>query len=356
MRQEIMKIYVLLLLFILVMSNCTSKPPKNNRSSYDQVLFTFSVLVYAASEIADEESKKILSKFLLYDDKEKYPAIENAFPIREKLRNLVSKLPYNLKQRALNHLVKFPTWNTMYNAHVLETFNPYPLFTPTGYGPTVLDSYPQIYKKRNELSSLLQLAYKEAKIEGNWIKNFEQLWHRDQFLKERIEEIIKNGLQYLRWDTRKESLPEFDVVLNPFMTPGNGANAIVSKTKVQLIIGPLVDKKEREIIVAHEFLHQPVYYTAVHNKAVIAAIKNSACAFKLVKENWGYTEWRSYMIECLVRSLSYRVAEVHDRDTGFFFEKFFSQELIEFEKSKKPFALFLKESLENLKVQYCEKT
>jgi hypothetical protein len=334
-------------LVLLSVSACAKKEPEPSSASMPMNLMCMEAVVQAALQQPRGATNASFAKYGLLQAESS--DIDALHPIRERLRKFVATWPVAFHDNAYDFLNRSVYWGNMLHAFAIEVMGPPPDFAPRDEAPSLHGFMRGAILAREELRKLFQDCHRRV-VESGLDKEFLQMWQRHQFSRERIEDVRKAVAAYLRFETAAE-LPRFRVIYDPLMPPGTGANAEPPGGTV-LLVGPWLSREKAEMNLAHEFLHRPLHAIASSDD-VKAAIESSECAFKLVEKNWGYSEWQSYLLESLVRNISYRVPRHLEHKSGLVFEPFLAEELIAYESSGQSFEQFLPGLLLRLKAKHC---
>lgn len=297
----------------------------------------------AAGQVADDETAEKLRRFQILQPS--YPAVEYAFPQRQRLVEAVRRWPTEQKEAAFTWVRDHATWSTLLHAMAVESFDG--ALAPTGWGPSMGTYAPVIFEARAGLSPLLQQALADPAI----VALAEELSaQQDPFTAAGTAEVRQKILAYLRVP---DDLPPFAALFAPLMAPGTGVNGQLEDGTVLFLVGPLADPVEVAMVLSHEMAHQPIF-RIVQKPDVRAALTSSACAFETVADNSGYVEWPSYLSESLVRSLSYRLEGLPFRASGIRFEEELYRELEAWEEeSETDFAEALVGMLGRIREAHC---
>jgi hypothetical protein len=327
--------------------SCTHvAPPADARAAS---LFTLDALAYAASSVATARDRETLRPFgLLHEPNAR---LDLDFPIRRQLREAVQAWPRADRQAALDYFRRNAGHSTIFHAFALESFRPPPAFLPISQGPSMLGYNAAIFGRRDELARLLRYAYVRLGA-GALFARLHEAWKHHQLPEARVLALKRKLLAYIQWDpTRK--LPRFELLVNPLMQVLTGVNVEVSSSDRLLIAGPAHTDADFDVLVVHELAHDPVYRLITGDPRLSTALEEASCAFARVSRNDGYSSWQSYFFENLVRNLSYRVAGIPDRDTGFLVEKLLGVELRAFERASMTFTDVVQSALVRVRREYC---
>lgn len=333
------------------LASCSSKGhgEKEKTPSRDQVatnLICMEAVIEAARSHRKPDANDKLSDFNLLPQVQ--PKLAEVHQIRGQLSGIVDTWPDEFKRRSYKLVSGAAYWGNMFHSFAIEVMGPPPNFTARNKAPSLKHLMPNAFERRDEIRSLFQSCYRQ--LGNDRLRQLLTLWKQHQFSLKRVNEIRTAVAGYLRI-SGADDVPKFEVVYDPLMAPGTGANAD-PPTGTVLLIGPWLRREKAEMNLSHEFLHKPLL-AIVAKPEVSEAIHQSACAFALVKNNYGYSTWQSYLLENLVRNISYRVPRQLDHGTDFVFESFFKTELPKYEAGNEPLGKFLVASLPRLKKQFC---
>lgn len=307
-------------------------------------LLTYAALTAAAAEVATAAEREALTPFLLL-------VRDDTQPLVRAIDEAVKDWPESHKREALAFLLEFPAYQTLYRALIVESLAGPPAFAPHDGTSTVRSLVPELFAARERMGRLLAHSYSLLQQE-NANDSFVELWRNAQLPPERIDAVKRDVLTYLNANAASLGLPPFDVVVDPAMTPTTGANAQVGSRTV-LLMGPTPTIEAAEMVLAHEFAHRPLWELVRRHEALAEALRGSRCAFAHATTLHGYDTWESYLLENLVRNISYRVPRVLEHRTDFVFEAFFDAELRAYENGDEPFTEFLAGALQRLREQFC---
>lgn len=329
----------------------------------DQSLFALGVLISAAADAASEDD---LKSFGLFHIKSTY--WDEAFPMRAAIREEVKKWPPSIKQELLKLLKEAPSYWSIYSALFLESLGAPPLFqskevgVSTKFNPT----FQNIFESRKKWSKIAAEIYRSQDLALLWSKH-KKYWEAQQLTQKKEDALKKAVVDYMRLrPSTIDQLPDYKVIVNPLMAPGNGGNTFPDADKVILAVGP-TDPVGIEVVSAHEFMHQPVNLLVLDSTQSWAngppfktaelaqAFNTSECAMKSVKRNWGYVQWWNFSTEALIRAASNRIVRAaNQEEANFQFEEDFAELLVDFENNpEESFEDFLVRSLSVLQEKYC---
>lgn len=341
----------LVVVIALSISSCSRQRSGENRApSQDEIatnLICMESVIDAARSYREPDADDNFVDFGLLPAME--PQLAEMHPIRAALSAEVKDWPSEFKRRSYEFVSDTAYWGNMFHSFAIEVMGPPPRFTTRDQAPSLRHLMPAAFDRRDELSRLFQLCYRQLGKKDQ-LGHLLQLWKQHQFAPKRINEIRSAVSDYLRL-SGAEGVPKFVVVYDPLMPPGTGANAD-PPTGTVLLVGPWLRREKAEMILSHEFLHKPLLAIASSTQ-VANAIAESECAFRLVEKNYGYDNWQSYLLENLVRTISYRVPHPIDHASDFVFEPFLKAELLKYETDDESFEEFWVSALPRLREQFC---
>lgn len=318
-------------------------PPAATAPGVARATTALAAVLLAAGQVADDEAEDRLRRFQLLHPS--YPAVEEAFPQRQRLVEAVSGWPDEQKQAALEWVRDHAVWSTLLHAMAIESFDE--SLVPTEWGPSMSRFDHGIFEARAGLSPLLVQALADPAIAA---LARELSAKQEPFTAAAVAKRRSRILEYLRLP---DDLPTFDAFFATLMPPGTGANVELENGSLLFLVGPLADPVEVGMVLSHEMAHQPIY-RIVEQPDVRAALESSACAFAGVSDHHGYQEWGSYFSESLVRSLSYRLEGLPAFDPGFRFEAELYRELQAWEEGDEAnFAQALIGMLDRIREAHC---
>lgn len=340
---------VILIAALSLIGGLLLRSPTSGEDEGDRVVLevarkttALAAILAAAIQVADADQVDLFAKHQLVV--EPNPTIDDLFPARRALVEAVESWPEARKKAAFDWLLENPSWASMLHGLAIESFDAG--LEPRAWGPTMSAYDPEVFAERAALGSLMRAALEDEAIRAIARSVARQ---PEPFTSEGIRERRGALVRYLGLE---DELPVFHAFHASLMKPGNGVNAVLPDGAVVLVVGASADPSERSLILFHEMAHLPVD-RILDAPSARAALASSACAFETVDETYGYTAWRSYFAETLVRSLSYRLEGVGPYDTGFPFERPLTEMLERWEGSGVPFEELVMEMLAALRERAC---
>lgn len=332
-----------------LMVGCATEPlapaPLADR---EESLFVLGVAIAAASDVAEADALKGYGLLMPQEH-----SVDQNFRLRSEVKRAVKAWPVATKKELLAQFVRHPSYSSIYNAFFLETLGPPPRFVAREQGASTKGNptFRHVYEARHDWQKLLANVYAENELRNLW-RQSKPAWLAAQPHPARVEQIKQMVMGYMRLgQAAVKDLPRYTVVVSPLASPGNGGNIFVKPDDVVLVVGP-ADPQSTEVIIAHEFMHQPVSQMLldknyqIKSPRVKAALQDSECAMKRVKNNLGYVVWWNYATEALIRAASNRMIGGRAPTGDFMYEKEFSRMLDAYEKTpSQTFEEFFVESL-----------
>ncbi len=310
-------------------------------------LACIAALFLGALDVASPDDAKRFSEFGFKTTS----GLDHRYPLRARLWQVVHAWPSARKQALLEYAKSHLGYATEFAAFALEGFGPAPRFVPTGRAPSMTFYAPQTASDAETLAAHLRWIHGEggvgAFVQGHW-GSWKALDPDDAELIATKDAVLR----YLRWNNQRP-LVEFDAMVDPFLAPVTGFGVDLPNRRMLLLLGPTLTDDDRRVLIAHEFTHQPLEAIISANQQVVRSIDRASCLFDGVDPH-GYEGWPNFLRENLCRAVSYRVAGVPDRDTGFALEGDLGRELRNHEANASvPFDQFMVETLDTLARARC---
>jgi len=287
----------------------------------DSLITLATIEAAAALEANADEDRRLaeLGHFTIADDP--------APPLRAEVLAHVRGWPIERRRRALAFLRAHPEYATLYHALVVESLGPPPAFARRERAPATAANAPALAADRDELAALLREAWTEGHVEL-LARTLAPRWSELQFTPHAIADHRHAVLTYLGFDG---TLPRYDALYDPLLAAMTGYGTQPADDELLLLVGSSRTEEDRSLVLIHEFTHLPLS-RILDRPAVRAALDRAACADAKIGDRYGYGGFTSYASEALVRAISYRVAGMPPRNTGFAFEAFFGDQLVAYEQ------------------------
>ncbi|MHC9543318.1 MAG: hypothetical protein AB9903_27725 [Vulcanimicrobiota bacterium] len=258
----------------------------------------FAAVVQATREVANPDQA---SKLLTYQLGDPSPAFDKQYPVRVLLAQKSHALPHSVKEQCLNYLLRYPYWQSVYHAYLLESFAPNPPFDPNGKRFSMSE---QVYAGRSEFARLLAQIFICGGGSDGWKGLVEEL-SRHQLPKKCLSEIGNRLTEGLKADPqaigsglfRSYRSGQVAVIHNPLMAPMTGVVAFPRGWNAGpvYVVGAWSTEKGLWTCVSHEFAH-PIL-NAIRDKSEKfrgALVKTTHCFGSVTGNRMGYDEWGSY--------------------------------------------------------------
>jgi hypothetical protein len=219
-----------------------------------------------------------------------------------------------VKEQCLNYLLRYPYWQSVYHAYLLESFAPNPPFDPNGKRFSMFE---QVYTGRSEFARLLAKIFICGGGSDGWKGLVEEL-SRHQLPKKCLSEIGNRLTEGLKADPqaigsglfRSYRSGQVAVIHNPLMAPTTGVVAFPRGWNADpvYVVGAWSTEKGLWTCVSHEFAH-PILNTIrdKSEKFRSALVKTTHCFGSVMGNRMGYDEWGSYFMEEFIRAATSRI-------------------------------------------------
>lgn len=266
----------------------------------------FAAAVQAARETSNPEQASKLQAYQLGDPS---PDFDEQYPVRALLAQKSHDMLHTVKERCRDYLLRYPYWQSVYHAYLLESFGSAPLFTPNGKQFSMND---QVYAGRNEFAHILSQVYACGGGSEGWKGLVEKLSHH-QLPKKCLTEIGNRLTEGLKADSQMIGSGLFQlyrsgqvaVIHNPLMAPMTGVVGFPKGWNADpvYVVGPWSTEKGLWTCISHELTHPILNVIRDKSEKFRATLDKTAHCFESVTENrWGYDEWASYFIEEFIRA------------------------------------------------------
>jgi len=306
----------------------------SEKFEYIHEITIFAAIVQAARDTANPEQASKLQTYQLGDPS---PDFDKMYPVRLMLKKKSDALPNSLKIKCLNYFLRYPYWQTVYHAYLIESFGPAPLFTPNGKRFSMID---QVFAGRNEFARILAQVYACGGGTEGWKEIVGELSRR-QVPKKYLSEIGNRLTKGLKADSKvigpelfqSYSSGQMTVIHNMLMAPTTGVVAFPKGWNGHpvYIVGAWETEKGLWTCISHELTHPILNAVRDRSGKFRATLDKTAHCFESVTENrWGYDEWGSYFMEEFVRAASSKIEGCFQRQ--FYHHKTIASMLEKFER------------------------
>lgn len=324
---------------------------------------------FISNRINVPEDKTIFTLFAMLNvagyDEENNP--QGMHPVRLRVREQISKsIPETLKTRLQAFYQAHKSTSISYNYSVVAkvTSGP-PDFTFTKEWKDI-EGYPQ-FGQLKELPELLREFYKAVPVEAVYEDVRGEYLNHIKDYRQAIKGEVSKAMAYCRVKSVNELAgggeTKYAVVILNLLESYSRANSFALEAGFYSIDGP----QKKVGYNPHEFVHSitnPISYNPRYRKLQQRAqpLFDAAREIEEIKE--GFNKIDGFFDECLVRAISLKYLDTGDpkraavlRDammneykSGYILERFFYEQLGDYEKSKKPLREYYPQMLNRLNV------
>ena len=310
-------------------------------------MIVFAGLLAAATLEMNNHELEQAARYSLFVSRDM--SVDSRYPMRQDLLRGAEKWSPVFRKNAKDFFLSNLEYQNLYSGMVIENFSSAPNFRirrrgSTGVGRPALNNTTDL----RSLSSLLQQSYSEMLPKWEmYVEGFEKA----QPIGGRFSQIklqINSFLGVSKDETNTLLL------LNPYHPPYTGHSCNLGNKTRLLVVGPWPTEEAATMNVAHEFSHVPLKNILLGDSTIKRAIDRSECAYANITDTNGYDTWEAYLLEAMVRAISYRIPNAIEHRSDFKYEDFWFEAFDNVGKEQS-FTDVVKEHLSKLAKRYCKK-